>query len=221
MTENGKSSGGKAGDQTGREVYTRDWYNKNWDLVLRPKKKSIAEASAAACEKGCANNNIGYDQLQRNTLNTQAKKCNYNLSEVGMCETDCSAFMTVCAIAGGSKVKYGANAPTTSTMEKAFVESGDYEVLKDKKYLTTSDNLKRGDILVKRGVHTVMVLSDGAAIKTTSTAATTTKEYYTVVKGDSLSKIAKKYNTTVDKLVKLNKIENANVIRVGQKLRVK
>lgn len=48
-----------------------------------------------------------------------------------------------------------------------------------------------------------------------------TPQTYTVQKGDTLSKIAKKYNTTVDALQKLNNIKNPNLIRVGQKLRVK
>lgn len=41
---------------------------------------------------------------------------------------------------------------------------------------------------------------------------------YTVKKGDTLTSIAKKYNTTVDKLVKLNDIENKNLIYVGEEL---
>lgn len=45
--------------------------------------------------------------------------------------------------------------------------------------------------------------------------------YYTVKSGDNLTKIAKKYGTTVAKLVSLNGIKNPNVINVGQKLRVK
>lgn len=44
---------------------------------------------------------------------------------------------------------------------------------------------------------------------------------YTVQKGDNLSKIAKKYNTTVDKLVKDNNIKDKNKIYVGQKLVIK
>lgn len=48
-----------------------------------------------------------------------------------------------------------------------------------------------------------------------------TKEYYTVVKGDTLTKIAKKYNTSVNQLVLLNNIKNPNLIYVGQKIRVK
>ena len=46
-------------------------------------------------------------------------------------------------------------------------------------------------------------------------------EYYTVRSGDTLSAIAKRYNTTVNKLASLNNIENPNLIFVGQKIRVK
>lgn len=45
--------------------------------------------------------------------------------------------------------------------------------------------------------------------------------YYTVRKGDTLSSIAKKYGTTWQKLASLNGLKNANMISVGQKLRVK
>lgn len=47
------------------------------------------------------------------------------------------------------------------------------------------------------------------------------EEYYTVVAGDTLSAIAKKYGTTVDQLVEWNGIANPNMISVGQKFRVK
>lgn len=43
---------------------------------------------------------------------------------------------------------------------------------------------------------------------------------YTVVAGDTLTKIARRYNTTVDSLVKLNNIANPNLINVGQKIRI-
>ena len=46
-------------------------------------------------------------------------------------------------------------------------------------------------------------------------------EYYTVKKGDNLTKIAKKYGTTVNQLVAWNNIANPNLIYPGQKLRVK
>ena len=46
-------------------------------------------------------------------------------------------------------------------------------------------------------------------------------EYYTVVRGDNLTKIAKKYGTTVNQLVAWNGIKNKNLIYAGQKLRVR
>lgn len=48
-----------------------------------------------------------------------------------------------------------------------------------------------------------------------------TEKYYIVKKGDTLTKIAKMYNTTVNQLVKWNNIKNKNLIYVNQKLRVK
>lgn len=42
-----------------------------------------------------------------------------------------------------------------------------------------------------------------------------------VKKGETLSKIAKQYNTTVSELVKLNNIKNKNLIKIGQILKIK
>ena len=47
------------------------------------------------------------------------------------------------------------------------------------------------------------------------------KLYYIVKKGDTLTKIAEKYNTSIEQLVKWNNIKNPDKIVVGQKLRVK
>ncbi len=50
--------------------------------------------------------------------------------------------------------------------------------------------------------------------------ATPGEEVYTVVKGDTLSAIAKKYGTTYQKLAKYNGIGNPNRITVGQKIKI-
>ena len=47
-----------------------------------------------------------------------------------------------------------------------------------------------------------------------------TNKTHTVVKGDTLSAIAKKYGTTVNYLAKLNNIANVNLIYVGQVLKI-
>lgn len=53
-------------------------------------------------------------------------------------------------------------------------------------------------------------------------AKPSTKKYHTVVRGDTMSGIAVKYRTTLAKLIKLNpSIKNPNIIRIGQKIRVR
>lgn len=63
-------------------------------------------------------------------------------------------------------------------------------------------------------------LNDGD-IRCIVTASCQEVAYYTVVSGDTLSGIAKKYKTTVKELQELNEIKNANLIYAGQKMRVK
>ena len=161
--EENKARGGKAGDQTGKEVCFSSWSSRNWDYILRAKDKNIAERMALACEAGCRNDKIGYDMNQRNTLRTQAKLCGMDLSRIATdCECDCSSFMSVCAECAGVPIPYsGGNAPTTSNMKVAFLNTGYFDLITDKDYLTSDKHLHRGDILVKIGSHTIMALENG------------------------------------------------------------
>lgn len=166
ISEN-NSVNGTAGDSTGKEVYINDSFDITGlkpNVLLRPKSATLANSSVKACIAGCNNDNIGYSQNGRNTLYNLAKANGYDLSKVEKCNTDCSAFMAVCAIAGGSKLSYGSNAPTTSNMRTRFKQSGDYDVLTDSKHLGMTDYLKLGDILVCEGSHTVMVLENGSSV---------------------------------------------------------
>lgn len=164
IDENGNATGGKAGDQTGKELCTRDWYTKGWNVLLRPLRSDLAEKSAAAMEEACANPSIGYDQSGRNTLYQKAKAAGFRLEAIDTaCECDCSSLVHVCAIAGGANLTYGSNGHTTRTMVREFVNSGDYAKLTDSKYLISDKYLMRGDILVKEGSHTAMVLTNGIA----------------------------------------------------------
>lgn len=163
IDEHGKARGGEAGDQNGKEVKISNYYSGGWKYILRPKDIILAEKVARACEQGCNNPNIGYDQNQRNTLHTVAKSFGYDLEMVCMlCETDCSAFMTVCALAGGVKeLEYEGNAPTTTTMTQVFKATKKFYVIDEPKIISEK-YLRRGDILVKPGSHTVMVLDNGS-----------------------------------------------------------
>ena len=163
IDENRKARGGVAGDQTGQEVKISNWYNGNWGFVARAKDPAMAEAIAAAAEAGCNNPNIGYDQSGRNTLMTQAKAVDFDLSKiVTPCEADCSSFVSVCVRAALGRDFYTGNAPTTRTLEKVLRGTGAFEILTDEKYLTSSKHLKRGDIPNNPGKHVVVVLDNGA-----------------------------------------------------------
>lgn len=156
--EEKRSSGGRAGDQTGREVYVRDWYNrsKGWTNVFRAVKKKDREAIAVAMEQACENDRIGYDQGQRTTLYDAAKKAKWDISKITTaCETDCSALVAVCVNAAGisvSKDMYTGNEAKALRATKMFREYA------TKNYLTKPDKLQRGDILLGPG-HTAIVVS--------------------------------------------------------------
>ena len=48
------------------------------------------------------------------------------------------------------------------------------------------------------------------------------KQYHTIVKGDRLSKIAKQYGTTVERIMLLNSfIKDPNKIQIGWEVRVR
>jgi len=47
------------------------------------------------------------------------------------------------------------------------------------------------------------------------------KVYHTIVKGDTLSKIARQHHTTINKICQLNGISSTTILRVGRKLRVR
>lgn len=165
IDERGRIAGGKAGNQSGAELNIRKWYANGWTLLIRPKSETTARKMAAACRAGISNPHVGYDQNQRNTLREYAKLAGWDLSKVtDDCETDCSAFMAVCAEAAGVDMRgayIAGNAPATFQMREQWGKTGAFEMLTDEKYLTSPDYLLDGDVLVNEARHTVMVLSDG------------------------------------------------------------
>ena len=156
--ENNKARGGEPGDQTGGEVLIGTWYDKPWTHVFRAKDPEVAEKIAVACEKGCRNNNIGYDQGDRLTLNREAKKVGYDLEKINTpCEADCSSFVAVCVNAAGVKV---AETMYTGHEANLLKNTKQFDTFTTDDYIRKSDKLRRGDILLGKG-HTAMVLSNG------------------------------------------------------------
>ena len=157
--ERGRYSGGLAGDQDGREVAIREWYNRPWNKVLRARNPSIAEKIAVAMEDACKNDNIGYDQYERTTLYDLCKANGWNIKAVNRsCETDCSALVAVCVNAAGIKVSGDIY---TGNEANALLRTGEFELLLAPKYLLSDEYLRRGDILLYEFHHTAIALQDG------------------------------------------------------------
>ena len=175
IDERGKANSGAAGDQTGKEVCTRAWYSKPWNVMLRYKDSSIAKKAAAIAKKLANSNLVGYDQYQRNTLYQALKSCGWDVDKYiksgKKTETDCSAFMYACYCCLISSMRSDGNAPTTSTMQSFYTKHG-FTAYTDSKYLTTDANLKVGDVLVKASAHTVMAITAGSNTSSSSGTAT-------------------------------------------------
>ena len=208
INELGRVAGGKAGDQTGREVCFSTYTKRNYNYVLRAKDKNIAEKIASACEDGCRNDHIGYSQPHRLTLRTQAKLVGMDLSRITKdCECDCSSFVAVCCECAGIPVPYpNGNAITTSNMKIYLMNTGYFDLLTDEKYLNSEKFLQRGDILVVVSSHTIIALEDGimADISKVETINNTP------IKAIDLSK----YNIVTDYKQMANEISHV-IIRVG------
>ena len=160
--ERGAISGGVAGDQTGREVCTENYYNSKlgWNL-LRAKKPQIAEKIAQDMQWACNNNNIGYDQSNNQSLYYESYSLDFNCARVTTpCETDCSQLVRVCvSYALGKSIPYF----YTGDEVEVLMSTGEFDLITDTSYTSTDRFLKRGDILVTKSKgHTVVVLSDGS-----------------------------------------------------------
>lgn len=174
IDENGKISGGQAGDQTGNEVGTQNWYlhSKKWVLV-RAVDASVRKKIATAMRSACSNNNIGYDQGNRDGLYKEVKNAGFDPAKcTKKTETDCSALVRVCVHYAGLTCGDFNTSSLVSVLSKVKGKDGKlaFEVIKDASITGSSDYLLEGDILVTatKG-HTVVVLSDGPKAKKTTT----------------------------------------------------
>ena len=161
IDENGRAHGGRAGDQTGKEVSTQNWYkhSKGW-VVLRAKDPKKAAKIAQAMRAACDNPNIGYDQYQNSTLWNEVKDKGYDPAKASKpCETDCARLVRVCCAYAGIMAK---DFYTASEVDK-LMDTGEFVKFTTSKYTNQSDYLGAGDILVtKTKGHTVVVLTNGS-----------------------------------------------------------
>lgn len=126
IDERGRARGGKAGDQTGKEVKVGYYYDFGQEFVVRFKNRNTRTACACIAKSLAKNDNIGYDQDQRGTLYTLAGSCDWNIEKLlkkltyTKVECDCSSFVATCINLAFEYKKVGCF--TTATMLENTVE---------------------------------------------------------------------------------------------------
>ena len=152
IDENGNISGGRAGDQTKREVATEPYYShpKGWYL-LRAKDTEVAKKIAQAMREGCANDNIGYSQSGRYGVITNLKVYGRIAKIAVKTNADCSSLVRACCIQAGIQVGDFNTSSEVAVLEKTGAFHKAVAV-------TPNTKLQVGDILVTRTKgHTVIV----------------------------------------------------------------
>ncbi|KRM90347.1 LysM peptidoglycan-binding domain-containing protein [Liquorilactobacillus cacaonum] len=82
-------------------------------------------------------------------------------------------------------------------------------------------NTTYGKLATLNNIKAPYIIYSGQALKVSGSVTISSKLYYTVRKGDTLSEIAKHYGTTVANIKSLNGLKNVNYIYVGQSLRTR
>lgn len=149
---------GTSGDQTGKEVCTRSWYNKGWNVMLICTDKSLASRAAQEMRNACANNNIGYGQNDRRSAYDSAVK-NGRTFRNAKGNTDCSQLVAGCYILAGLS---GLSADCyTGNLRQALLNTGKFKAYTDSAHLNSDAYAEIGAIYLKEGSHVVMALENG------------------------------------------------------------
>lgn len=165
IDENGNISGGKSGDQTGKEVCVENWYlHKQGWVIIRAKDASVRKRIAQNMLYICDNDLIGYSQSNNMSLYYASEPFGFNASKVAVaCDTDCAKAVLVCVKYAGiqCEVFYTGNEIEVLSKTDAF------DIIRDTKYTSTDKYLLEGDILVTptKG-HTVVVMNNGLYMDT-------------------------------------------------------
>ena len=175
IDENSSARGGKAGDQTGKEVYVRNWYYSNWSCVVRYKDIKKAKKAAAIGVKLANSNLVGYDQGQRNTLYAALKKNKWDVDKYikskEKTECDCASFIYACYCCVLPFLRSDGNAPVTSSIPTVFSKKKGFTTYRDKKFLISDKYLHIGDIVDRESGHVVMYIDSEKALKSTDTSS--------------------------------------------------
>lgn len=159
--EYGTLSGGKPGDQTGKEVCTTKWSaSYGWKYVFRAKDKALRDKLAQAMIDTCKNDKIGYniDSPNRYAAWDNAEVNGHDIKGVDKKgDTTCSEAISMCMRAVGIPKKYAPRHSDVISLTKAMKASPYFEEFDGKSYTQSAAKLLPGDILISSH-HAAMVV---------------------------------------------------------------
>lgn len=142
------------GDQLGYELNAVEWIDNSWIGVYRANDEAAREKLADFMERAVLNGYIGYKQATRMTLYNALLENGFNPDEINEnVQCDCSS-LVYCAIRSIYDVTFNQapdRAPVTSEYDEFLTGTGLFTKYTGDEYLRTSENLVRGDILLKDG----------------------------------------------------------------------
>lgn len=188
--ENGKITGGKPGDQTGKEVKCGNIYNFGQTRVYRCKDRSKALEIGAAAKGMAINDAFGYNQASRTTAYTELEKVNWIVANVKKpCNIDCSE-LGACAVNVAYKRPLISKSVYSGNIGAALLATGLFTELKASKYLGISEYIQCGDIIVAPGKHVIVAYTDGSKTNVTKPSTVVSSIIGT---GNSLVKKGQQY----------------------------
>lgn len=162
IDENGKASGGQAGDQTKLEYRVKAWSDFGQDKTARHPDENVRYLIAKLAVEAADNDNIGYDQGQRLTMWEQLKKVGYYPRNIKTpCEADCSSstaaiVKAVGYLTGNERMQRCHDYMTTWT-EEAFLYDAGFEILYG---FRGPQDLLAGDIQFNTDRHTNIYIGE-------------------------------------------------------------
>ena len=199
-------------NQPQRGIYATGWF----DILVTRGGGSTSNNNSA--NNNTTNNTNTYTVKSGDTLSAIAKKFNTTVAKL----QSLNNIKDPNKISIGQVLKLTSNdqassSNTSSSTSTYTVKSGDTLSTIAKKFNTTVAKLQS-----LNNIKDPNKISVGQVLKITGTSSSSSNSpsTYTVKKGDTLSAIAKKFNTTVAKLQSLNNIKDANKISVGQVLKL-
>lgn len=153
-------------------------------------------------------NYINYVVVSGDSLYSIAKRYNTSVDEIKRINNLINNNLSI-----GQVLKIPSTISNESISNNYVVVSGDSLYSIARKYNTTVDEIKRLNNLTSNN------LSIGQVLKIPSTNSNNNYINYVVVSGDSLYAIARKYNTSVDEIKRLNNLTSNN-LSIGQTLKI-